>query len=835
MMGSQSEAAGTSLRELCLALMEADREKEVVRLLKEAGYWDDPEVWRPYGDTDYNYSTVGNQQSRPEAALVEKLVNAVDAKLIGACLEKGLEPESDEAPDSVRGAVARFFSPTGPGSGDDAGHLTEWSPSDRTEVARGITLSATGFKPGAGSPCFTIADDGEGQTPRRLPETILSLDKKNKQYIRFVQGRFNMGGTGALKFCGHHNLQLVVTRRNPRIIGEEEPDPSDDEWAFTVVRREDPEGAMRNSVYTYLAPRRVAGEKRVLSFPSPSMPIFPKGQQPYARESEHGTLIKLYEYSTSAWTHMFRKGGIQERLDLLLPEVGLPIRLHECRDYRGSAERSFETTVSGLIVRLDEGSGDNLEPSFPSSCPISDGGQRMVAKIYAFKKEKADTYRRNEGVIFILHGQTHGHLTKDFFRRRSVGLSYLASDILVLVDCSEFVGRAREDLFMNSRDRLSKGKLYESITKSLEVALKEHKGLRELKERRRREEISKRLDDSRPLENVLDSIFERAPSLANLFLKGKRISAPFKSRSVASEEKPFEGRRFPRFFKFKGKEYGVRLQRQAHLGARFRVTFETDAVNDYFERTHQKGRFTLRLGGSAESPPFVGPNLHDGIATLNVALPEDIAVGAVLEYTAEVTDPDKLKPLVNVFEVTVLEERPTPHSDPGTRRKPPADKKGKDRESSAGIQLPEVIEVRQEQWSDQGFNAETALVVKDAGVSSGDGDGESPAVYDFFVNVDNIYLQAHLKSSSGEGMLATARFKYGLVLIGLGMLHDDLSREGSGENGEADPEAEKPLIEERIQRFTQAIAPILLPMIDSLGELRIEDVRMPTTSGEPDD
>ena len=330
-----------SLRELCLALMEADQEEEVVRLLTDAGYWEDPDGWRPYGDTEYNYSTVGNQQSRPEAALVEKLVNSVDAKLIGACLENGLEPESVEAPDTVREAVARFFAPTGSGTGGDAGHLTEWTASERTAVARGITLAATGFKPGAGSPCFTIADDGEGQTPRRLPETILSLDKKNKQYIRFVQGRFNMGGTGALKFCGHRNLQLVVTRCNPRVTGGGEADPTDGEWAFTVVRREDPEGAMRNSVYTYLAPQVVGREKRVLSFPSQSMPIFPKGQKPYAKESEHGTLIKLYEYSTSARTHMFRRGGIQERLDLLLPEVGLPIRLHECRDYRGAAESSF--------------------------------------------------------------------------------------------------------------------------------------------------------------------------------------------------------------------------------------------------------------------------------------------------------------------------------------------------------------------------------------------------------------------------------------------------------------------------------------------------------------
>lgn len=36
----------------------------------------------------------GNQQSSPEAALVEKLVNSVDARLISACREARIDPES---------------------------------------------------------------------------------------------------------------------------------------------------------------------------------------------------------------------------------------------------------------------------------------------------------------------------------------------------------------------------------------------------------------------------------------------------------------------------------------------------------------------------------------------------------------------------------------------------------------------------------------------------------------------------------------------------------------------------------------------------------------------
>ena len=59
--------------ELCLALMRADPENEVVAVLTEAGYWYDPSRWRFFGDAENNFSTIGNQQSEAIAALVEKI------------------------------------------------------------------------------------------------------------------------------------------------------------------------------------------------------------------------------------------------------------------------------------------------------------------------------------------------------------------------------------------------------------------------------------------------------------------------------------------------------------------------------------------------------------------------------------------------------------------------------------------------------------------------------------------------------------------------------------------------------------------------------------------
>ena len=92
-----------------LDLLRADSEDEVIAILKKEGYWDDRRCWRLYGDKEGNFAQAGNQQSLPEAAFVEKIVNCVDSRLMNECLRSGIGPESEAAPTSVRDAVAMFF------------------------------------------------------------------------------------------------------------------------------------------------------------------------------------------------------------------------------------------------------------------------------------------------------------------------------------------------------------------------------------------------------------------------------------------------------------------------------------------------------------------------------------------------------------------------------------------------------------------------------------------------------------------------------------------------------------------------------------------------------
>lgn len=809
---------------LCIELLQYDSEDEVIDALRARGLWDDERVWRFYGDVESNYSNVGNQQSRPDAALVEKVVNSIDARLMNECLEKGLPPEGsreDGTPQSIREAVGRFFG----GGGDPmiSGNLRNWNDAKRTEVARGITIVATGSKARAADyPSFSIADKGEGQHPDDFPRTFLSLPttRSNKARIPFVQGRFNMGGAGVLQFCGDQNLQLIISRRNPsirRVTGE-------NPWGFTIVRREVPDGLSKNSVYSYLAP--LGSDKHcrgggVLRFSEDELNIFPDGTEPYASPSEWGTLIKLYNYKARGFqSNMILPDGLLQRLDLLLPDAALPVRLHECRDYRGK-KGSFETTMSGLSVRLDEDKAGNLEDGInPSTAPFRALGEKMTARIYAFAKAKGKTYRGREGIILTINGQTHGYLDAQFFARKRVGLSYLRDDLLVMVDCSSMGTRQREDLFMASRDRLRDDTdLRSEIETALEELLGNHPALRELRNQRRKERTEEKLADAKPLAEMLEEIMRSSPTLAQLFLPGKRVKNPFKTKKAGQEDKDFDGKKYPTYFKFKSLDYGLTMGRSCNINRRPRIDFETDVESNYFDRPTDPGESILVVtdNGSERTHDNYSLNLYNGIATLNIKLPNEVSVGDNLKFTLLVGDRTQMEPFENQLELHVLGAVKKGTGGDGKRKKAPGQGEG-NRELPEGIALPNITEVEESDWEKQDppFTRETALQVRHAGKEAVNGKEERD-IYDFFINVDNVFLQGEIKEDPDRSDVLRARFIYGLVLIGVALIQEEA--EGKQTDEEKD-------IETTVEETTRAVATVILPMIEALGGLDTEEVEL---------
>ncbi len=785
-----------------MGLLKADKEEEVIDLLRQYGYWDNPAVWRTFGDREDNFSTFGNQSDVADAALVEKLVNSVDAVLMGECWSAGIPPDSPEAPRSIPEAVAEFIWKDR-SKANTRGHISHWTDSERREISRRITLSATGD---LSDPCFTVVDDGEGQTPNSMPNTLLSLDKKNKINVHFVQGKFNMGGTGALRFCGPHNLQLIISRRNPNIIVDNSMDPSSRQWGFTIIRRENPTDSKRVSTYKYLAP----DNSGVLRFDSDTLPLFPSGNKPYDRPTSWGTAIKLYNYKLRGKSHILRRDGLLYRLDILLPGVPLPVRLHECRSYAGHSG-SFDTTLNGLGVRLSDHRSNNLEPGFPTSSTFAILGQEMTAEVYAFKRGKADSYRKNEGIIFTVNGQTHGTLSKRFFSRKAVGMNRLEDSILVVVDCSRISGRSREDLFMNNRRRMEQGEFLSAVESEMQSILKDHQLLRSLRQERRRQDIDSKLKDSKPLQDILESIIRKSPVLASVLGNKGPLSNPVKPTWAPTEQ--FLGKPHPTYFRFRGKDRDRKLQRTTPINMRSRIIFETDVVNDYFTRGQYPGKYELRpLGGCLpdNTTPDRSLNLENGTATLNLHLPEGAKIGDSFEYKFTVEDETLLNPFINRFVISV-----------GPSQKPSGGKNGpKPLETPQGLAIPTPILVYEQDWGQHGFNKDSAVKV----VSDPSGNEESSEDHVYYINMDNIYLKTELKATRENPDIIKSRWQFGMALVGMALLRGYKEHEKSDESAEESEENNHSSAQDEVYRATAAVAPVLLPLIEGLGALSDDDV-----------
>lgn len=813
---------GQSTADLCLGLMRADTEAEVIEVLRDAGYWDDPAAWRLFSDSENNYSSIGNQQADAIAAFVEKIINSVDARLVDAAHLADVNPKGPEAPGSMREAVARFFEGKNEPREDD-GRIAEWGDQKATAEGRLLTVSATGLMPKQGQPSLSVADQGEGQTPDSFSSTFLSLQRSNKLQIPFVQGKFNMGGTGALRFS---KLQLVVSRRNPALL-DRNASARDNDWGFTIVRRFDPEGGSRSSVFKYLAPMPLSGDvlPGVLSFPAEALPIFPeatdKVRGAYERNAPYGSLVKLYEYTWSgAKSNIISSGdGLLRRIDVGLPELALPVRLFECRpEYKGHAG-SFATNALGLVSRLDRDKVGNLEGGDPISGVIAlEDGTQISLRTYVFEsKEKALSYRnRSSGVVFGVNGQQHAAKSIDFFTRGRVGKSYLADSMLVYADCSEINVRALEVLFMNSRDRLATNDLSKELEARIETYLKNEPTLRELQNQRRAKAIQDKLEDDKPLNDVLQGLMKSNPLLSEMFLKGLKIPAPFPpgggtTGTGSGAGGQFVGKRYPTYFRFKDHKDGEALRRKCHVGSRTRVALETDAEDSYFVRAREPGKLrVLRNNGDGwqNIGGFERRDPKSGIAYVTLEpLPPSAPIGSVLEYRIEVEDPVEDEPFMMELTLDVDGAQSGGNGGGGSQTRTNTGKG--DSGDNTTLSLPEIITITREKWGDE-YDELSALKIKHNPPES---DSDAP-VYDFYVNIDNKFLLSSQKESTTEAELLKKQFIYGFVLVGLALIQDH--------NGEEDGD-ESESVESYVERTSRALAPILVPMIQTIGELSEDD------------
>ena len=133
------------------------------------------------------------------------------------------------------------------------------------------------------------------------------------------------------------------------------------------------------------------------------------------------------------------------------------------------------------------------------------------------------------------------------------------------------------------------------------------------------------------------------------------------------------------------------------------------------------------------------------------------------------------------------------------------------------LSLPDVVPVKEREWATHNFNENDVLrVVR----TPGDDDRDR---IDFFVNVDNKHLKTAQKNAKKDTnlVLLERQFMYANVLIGMALLNAEDARLRPAEADESREDG--PGTEDRIRELTAALAPVILPMVDVLSSLSIED------------
>ena len=576
-----------NMKQLFEKLFFAKTEQEVDKIINTYPNIFQQENWDPLGGSENNFGVIENQQSAPIAALIEKITNSIDAVLMKKCMEAGIDPKSTQAPKSMDKARTEFFP-----------NHRDWDmPSFRNLQAESIQILADGPKRNTS---LIIYDDGEGQHPEKFEDTFLSLLRGNKNEIHFVQGKYNMGGSGTIVFCGKKRYQLIASKRYDNT----------GQFGFTLIR-EHPlskaeESTKKSTWYEYL---KIDGK----------IPAFDATQQDlglFKRKFTTGTIIKLYSYDLPTGISDISR-DLNQSINEYLFEPVLPVYTIESE--KRYPQSSLRRGLYGLKRRLEqEDNKKYVEDPFSEDFDEELFG-KMKVTCYVFKtkiddrsvKETKETIQReffknNMSVLFSINGQVHGHYTSEFITR-SLKFNLLKQHLLIHVDCSNMKSNFRKELFMASRDRLKDGEETRSLRKYLADKLGA-KGSR-LSEihKRRKDSITVESKDTKELiKSIAKNITQNKELLKlldqtlNLDMKSngdknKNTNGSTRRKPRQKEPQPFNPQRFPAIFKRRTNGKSEQEVVTIPIGGEKTILFDTDVENNYFDRIEEPGKLKIAI------------------------------------------------------------------------------------------------------------------------------------------------------------------------------------------------------------------------------------------------
>jgi len=724
-------------------LYQASTEADVEEVISQNVNVFKAQNWNPIDGNESNYGIIENQQSNPIAALVEKITNSIDALLMKCCLQANIDPRGNKSPRTMDEALQQFFPEN-----------KSWDlPTYRRRQSEEIQILADG--PTKESSVI-IYDNGEGQHPVDFENTFLSLMRGNKNEIHFVQGKYNMGGSGAIVFCGKKGYQLIASKR---FTGE-------GSFGFTLIREhplsKEEHQTKKNTWYEYL---KIDGEIPAFNVDNIDLRL-------HGRKFTTGTVIKMYSYQMKG-IYGFAQELSQSLNEFLFKPI-LPF-LTVDRKERYPNNPILEATVFGLQRRLEDET-DYIEDWFSEEYSDALFG-KMKVTCYVFrakhgsksvKDTKDDVKRRffknNMSVLFSMNGQVHGHYTSEFITR-GLKFSLLKDYLLIDVDCTSMKYEFRKELFMASRDRLRDGDEAKELREFLRKRLSKSK-LNDI-HKHRKEAIGFESEDTSELIKAFSKNLPKDSELFKLLQNTLKIEEKKKSdlpkdipqkSAKQKEERPFKPERFPSYFRLFNKKNSVSVP--VPVGGEKTMKFETDVENHYFDRTEEPGDLQVSVLTIKHNEETGGNKKGDQKETSELI---NIVKSSPNRGTIKITfNPDNELKQGDEIEVKASLKGPGDHYfdeivwlkivDPDAQPKPT---NSKEKDSLEQIGLPELIKVTKEQWESL---EQTGVSMNHTTVMFPLGEGDK--LDKIYVNLDSNVFLNHRSKLKTEDQIILAQKKY---------------------------------------------------------------------------
>jgi len=728
--------------DLFLELYNAPDEEELNKVIEKHPEIFNDKNWKPLGNNYSNYGIVKNQQSNPIAALIEKVTNSIDALLTKKCHEAGIDPKSKEAPQSMDEAIESFYP-------DRNWDLQEY----RKKQAEKIQVIADGKGPRSKKTPYDtsviVYDDGEGQHPEDFESTFLSLVSGNKNDVQFVQGKYNMGGSGSIVFCGKNRYQLIASKRHDK----------SGNFGFTLIR-EHPKRETDQSKETWY-------EYLLMDNKIPSFEIDKLDLGLDQKKFETGSIIKMYSYQFPKGYSGFAQ-DLNQSINEYLYNPALPILTKDTKK-RYPNNNVLVKDLFGLKERLKKEENDYLDESF-SKEHTDDKIGPMKVSCFVFKtkvggndlkktKENIQLryFKNNMSVLFSLNGQVHGHYTSEFITR-SLKMNMLKNHLLIHVDCTNMNYDFRKELFMASRDRLKDGEETQYLRSYLAKSLSKKEGRLNEIQKIRKQAVN--IDSSTNTEDILKDFTKNMPLDSDLMkllgetfkldqTKNKKDNSDKKKKPKnEKEEVPFEPKRYPTLFKLNGK--GDKEFTKLPIGGEKTIRFDTDVDDNYFDRTDDPGDLQVSVlevnsndskGGTKPGQPKKTTELFNisktsptkGTIRISLNPKNELQVGDSVNMKAELSAPDGN--LSEFFNVKMAEKE---------KPKEKVDNKEKPEEN---LGLPQLIFTYEEVEENDGNSQVSWADVEDATSESVDyttvmiPEVEGESLKKIFINMDSSVLK----------------------------------------------------------------------------------------------